>query len=71
MFIQQVFGIWLFFNPLLGIGVMGLKAGAMTPVISLARHLCFGLVIAWLYPVTAERTAERSATVAGTMGPVP
>ncbi len=63
MFIQQVFGIWLFLNPLLGMGIMGLKAGPMAPVISLAKHLAFGLVIAWLYPVTAAMApaAERSA----------
>jgi hypothetical protein len=63
MFIQQIFGIWLFLNPILGTGIMGLKAGPTAPVISLAKHLAFGLVIAWLYPVTADRTsgAEGSA----------
>ncbi len=65
MFIQQIFGIWLFLNPILGMGIMGLTAGPMTPVISLAKHLAFGLVIAWYYPVTAGRTiGERSTAVA-------
>ncbi len=65
MFIQQIFGVWLFLNPILGTGIMGLKVGPMAPVISLAKHLAFGLVIAWLYPVTAQRTsgAERSAAI--------
>jgi hypothetical protein len=66
MVIQQIFGIWLFLNPILGTGIMGLKAGPMAPVISLAKHLAFGLVIAWMYPVTAASATgtERSAAVA-------
>lgn len=73
MFIQQVFGIWLFLNPISGMGIMGLKAGAMTPVISLAKHLSFGLVIAWLYPVTAATTtgAERSGAMTAAPRPTP
>ncbi len=66
MVIQQIFGIWLFLNPILGTGIMGLKAGPMAPVISLAKHLAFGLVIAWMYPVTAASATGtgRSAAVA-------
>ncbi|MBI4245933.1 MAG: hypothetical protein HY614_01965 [Candidatus Rokubacteria bacterium] len=58
MFIQQIFGVWLFLNPILGGGIMGLKAGPLAPVVSLAKHLTFGLVIAWLYPV-AEQSGAR------------
>jgi hypothetical protein len=63
MLAEEIFGVWLFLNPLLGMGVAGLKAGPMTPVISLAKHLVFGLVLAYLYRVTdssAARGAERS-----------
>lgn len=67
MFIQQIFGIWLFLNPLLGMGIMGLKAGPLTPVISLVRHLAVGLVIAWLYPVTVERATSPAGAAAGAM----
>ena len=67
MFIQQIFGIWLFLNPLLGLGIMGLKAGPMTPVISLIRHLAFGLVIAWLYPVTVKSATSTERSAAGAM----
>ncbi len=45
MFIQDIFGVWLFLNPLLGIEIAGLKAGPMTPIISMVKHLAFGLVI--------------------------
>lgn len=60
-FIQQIFGIWLFLNPISGMGIMGLKADT---VISQAKHLAFGLVIAWLYPVTAERTTGTEPSAA-------
>lgn len=39
---------------LLGMGIAGLKAGAMTPVISLVKHLAFGLLVVWIYPVAQE-----------------
>lgn len=61
MLIQQIFGVWLFLNPILGSGIMGLKAGPMAPVLSLVRHLAFGLVIAWVYPVATATGSERSA----------
>ena len=46
--IQTVFGVWFFMLPLLGAGIAGTKMGAMVPVITLARHLAFGLVLAAL-----------------------
>jgi hypothetical protein len=52
---QTVFGVWFFMMPLLGIGIMGLKAGALVPVIALLRHWAYGLVVAWLYPLEEER----------------
>lgn len=64
MFIQQVFGVWLFLNPLLGLGIAGLKVGAMTPVISLVKHLAYGLVVAWVYPVVEEAGTAPARTVA-------
>jgi len=65
LFIEEVFGVWLFLQPLLGIGIAGLKSGPMTPVVSLVKHLVFGLVIAFVYPVaTRVSGTERSAAVA-------
>lgn len=57
--VQTVFGVWLFLNPLLGMGIAGLKAGPMAPVISLVRHLTYGLVVAWLYPVCSTKPMGR------------
>lgn len=60
--LQQVFGVWLFLNPILGAGIAGLKAGPLAPLASLAKHLAFGLVVAWLYPVaTASPTGPEGA----------
>lgn len=57
MLVEEVFGVWLFLNPLLGQGIAGLKMGPMTPVISLAKHLVFGLVLAFLYPVVTSKAS--------------
>jgi hypothetical protein len=65
MLAQQVFGVWLFLNPILGMGIAGLKGGPMVPVVSLAKHLAFGLVIAWLYPVAAFSAASDDRAAAG------
>jgi hypothetical protein len=63
--IQTVFGVWLFMNPLLDMGIAGLKAGLMAPVISLIRHWVFGLILACLYPVADAMTEARpTATTA-------
>jgi len=43
--VQTVVGVFLFMYPLLDLGVAGLKAGAMMPVISLARHFLYALVL--------------------------
>ncbi len=43
--VQTVVGVFLFMFPLLDLGVAGLKAGAMMPVISLARHFLYALVL--------------------------
>lgn len=58
---QTVFGVWLFMNPLLDMGIAGLKAGPMTPVVSLVRHWAFGLTIAYLYPVAKAVTGALPA----------
>ena len=60
--IQTVFGVWLFMNPLLDMGIAGLKAGLMAPVISLIRHWAFGLTLAFLYPVAADAVREAPPT---------
>jgi hypothetical protein len=70
MLAQQVFGVWLFLNPILGMGIAGLKGGPMVPIVSLAKHFAFGLVVAWLYPVAAPSTGgdERPAAAARPTG---
>ena len=35
MFVEEIFGVWLFLNRLLGMGIAGLKGGTMMPVISM------------------------------------
>lgn len=38
----------------------------MAPIIFLVKHLAYGLVIAWLYPVTVQKSgtgSERSAAL--------
>lgn len=62
--VQTVFGVWLFLNPLVGMGIAGLEAGAMAPVGSPIRHWAFGLVLAWLYPVGKATEAASQASAA-------
>jgi hypothetical protein len=57
MSIQEVFGVWLFLNPLLGMGIAGVKAGPLAPVISTVKHLAFGLILAWVYPVVTTSSS--------------
>jgi hypothetical protein len=59
--VQTVFGVWLFMNPLLDMGIAGLKAGVMAPVVSLIRHWAFGLTVAFLYPVANAGKTTRTA----------
>jgi hypothetical protein len=56
---QTVFGVWLFMNPLLDMGIAGVKGGLLTPVVSLVRHWAFGLTIALLYPVAKAARGPR------------
>jgi|GEM_PF-488144 len=77
--IETIFGVWFFMLPLLGLGVAGIEAGALIPVITLVRHWGFGLVLAGLIPpsqpVTARQmtgrvsvaTASSSGTIAKTV----
>jgi hypothetical protein len=45
MTVQTVLGVFLFMFPLLDLGIAGTKAGAMMPVIALARHLIYALTL--------------------------
>jgi hypothetical protein len=47
--IQVVFGVWLFMLPLLDMGPLGLRMGAMVPVMTLVRHWVFAVVMALVY----------------------
>lgn len=40
--------VWLFMLPLLGAGVAGLNQSAMTPVVTLLRHLAFAVPLIFL-----------------------
>ena len=55
---QTVLGVWLFMFPLVGAGPLGLKLGALVPVISLARHWVFALVLGAVYH--AEQPAKQA-----------
>src|SRR5262249_12783142 len=57
---ETVFGVWLFMLPLLGLGVAGLVASPLLPVITLARHWGYALILAWL--IGDPRQAVRSHT---------
>jgi hypothetical protein len=56
---QTLFGVWLFMNPLLDMGIAGLKAGPMAPLVSLISHWAFGLTVSFLYPVAKAGTSSR------------
>ena len=51
---ETVLGVYLFMFPLLGAGAFGLGLGAAVPVISMVRHLAFGGVLGWVYPVSTS-----------------
>lgn len=59
--VQTVFGVWLFMMPLLGVGMAGLKMGALAPVITLIRHWAYGLTLAWLYPLAQALSPGQAA----------
>jgi hypothetical protein len=47
--LQTVFGVWLFMMPIMGMGALGLKMGAMMPVMTLIRHWAYGAVMGLVY----------------------
>jgi hypothetical protein len=47
--IQVVFGVWLFMMPVMGMGALGLKMGAMMPVMVLVRHWVYAVVMGLVY----------------------
>lgn len=47
--VQTVVGVWLFMWPLLGLGIAGLNAGPLMPVMALVRHWGYGLTLAGVY----------------------
>lgn len=40
--------VWFFMLPLLGAGVAGTKMGAMAPLVTLSRHLVYGIPV-WFF----------------------
>jgi hypothetical protein len=59
--VETVFGVWLFMLPLLDLGVAGVNASAMFPVITLVRHWGYGAVLGWLAPVPQPVAASGAA----------
>lgn len=59
---QTVFGVWLFMLPLRGMGPARLDVSAMVPVVTLASHWAYGLVLAWLYPLPSEAEARQASS---------
>jgi hypothetical protein len=55
---QTVFGVWFFMMPMMGAGIAGLETGPLTPIVSLAGHWAYGLVLGLLYPVPQATTAQ-------------
>jgi hypothetical protein len=53
--VQVVFGVWLFMMPLMGAGPLGLEMGAMMPVMSLASHWVYAVVMAFTYQAVVKR----------------
>lgn len=51
---ETVFGVYLFMFPLLGAGIGGVGLGAIVPVIVMARHWVFGVVLAAVLPSDAS-----------------
>jgi hypothetical protein len=47
--LQTIFGVWLFMMPIMGMGALGLKMGAMMPVMTLIRHWVYGAVMGLMY----------------------
>ncbi len=59
--IQTIFGVWLFMLPLLGAGIAGTKMSLMMPVITMARHWGYGLVLALVDQLQQKVSSSESA----------
>jgi hypothetical protein len=53
--LQTVFGVWLFMMPIMGMGALGLKMGAMMAVMTLVRHWVYGAVMGLAYTRLSAR----------------
>jgi hypothetical protein len=49
---ELIGGVWLFMLPIMGAGFAGLGMAAAIPVITLLRHLVYGIGIGWVYRET-------------------
>ena len=50
--------VWLFMLPLLGVGVAGLDASPLTPLVTLVRHLAYALPLIVLIRYDVVRTSN-------------
>ena len=58
---ETVLGVFLLMMPLLDMGVAGIEAGALVPVISLMRHWGYGAILGWLVPVHVMESRRQLA----------
>jgi hypothetical protein len=50
-----IFGVWLFMMPVMGMGALGLKMGALMPLMTLIRHWIYGVVMGLSYARLTSR----------------
>lgn len=55
--------VWFFMFPLLGAGVAGLEAGAMLPILSMVRHLAYGVPLWFFIHKFQQQELSRKATI--------
>ncbi|WP_199287955.1 hypothetical protein [Robertkochia solimangrovi] len=55
--------VWFFMFPLLGAGVAGLKAGALLPVLSMVRHLAYGIPLWYFIHKYQQSTLRNKASL--------
>jgi len=56
--------VWFFMLPMLGAGIAGLNQGAMTPVVTLLRHVAFAIPLIFLVPVPTLDSSEQEPATA-------
>ncbi|WP_338359033.1 hypothetical protein [Yeosuana marina] len=55
--------VWFFMFPLLGAGVAGLEAGTMLPILSMVRHLAYGVPLWFFIHKFQQQELSSKATI--------